>query len=66
MLGTGMPTLGPILAHAGGSTIPVLSCMSALAWRSLMVFDRNLAEPHVMRRYLAGEGWRERFSRATV
>jgi maleate isomerase len=64
MLGTGMPTLSPILAHANRSAVPVLSCMSALAWRSLVVFDRDLAEPAAMRRYLAGEGWRERFSRA--
>ena len=64
MLGTGMPTLGPILAHARGATIPILSCMSALAWRSLVVFDRDLAEPSAMRRYFAGEGWRDRFVRA--
>jgi maleate isomerase len=63
MLGTGMPTLGPILAHAGGSPIPLLSCMSALAWRSLVVFDPSLTEPDAMRRYFAGEGWRERFAR---
>jgi maleate isomerase len=64
MLGTGMPTLGPILARANSSTVPILSCMSALAWRSLVVFDGALAEPGAMRRYFAGEGWRERFVRA--
>jgi maleate cis-trans isomerase len=64
MLGTGMPTLGPILAHANDCTVPILSCMSALAWRSLVVFDRDLAEAAAMRRYFAGEGWRERFVRA--
>ncbi len=64
MLGTGMPTLGPILAHADSSTVPILSCMSALAWRSLVVFDPALGEPGAMRPYFAGEGWRERFARA--
>jgi len=66
MLGTGMPTLGPILAHSNGSGVPILSCMSALAWRSLAVFDRAIAETDALRRYLAGEGWRERFDRATA
>jgi maleate isomerase len=64
MLGTGMPTLGPILAYTNGSSVPILSCMSALAWRSLVVFDRDLAEPAAMRRYFAGDGWRDRFARA--
>jgi maleate cis-trans isomerase len=64
MLGTGMPTLGPILACAKNSAVPILSCMSALAWRSLVVFESDLAETGPMRRYFAGEGWRERFVRA--
>jgi hypothetical protein len=38
--------------------------MSALAWRSLVVFESDLAETGPMRRYFAGEGWRERFVRA--
>jgi len=61
MLGTGMPTLGPILAHAASSDVPVLSCMSALAWRSLAVFDPALREATAARRYLAGVGWRARY-----
>ncbi len=66
MLGTGMPTLGPILAHAANSSaVPSLSCMSALAWRSLAVFDREVAQADAARRYFAGDGWRERFSRTT-
>jgi len=42
----------------------VLSCMSALAWRTLAVFDPALREPAAARRYLAGEGWRHRFGEA--
>jgi maleate isomerase len=65
MLGTGMPALGPILDHVGSGTgVPIISCMSALAWRSLAVFDLGLAEESAMRRYFAGDGWRERFGRA--
>jgi maleate isomerase len=61
MLGTGMPTLGLILRHAASSSVPVLSCMSALAWRSLAVFDPVLREAAAARRYLAGAGWRGRY-----
>jgi maleate isomerase len=61
MLGTGMPTLGAILTHAASSSVPVLSCMSALAWRSLAVFDPALREAAAARRYLAGAGWRARY-----
>ncbi len=61
MLGTGMPTLGPILTNAVSSSVPVLSSMSALAWRSLAVFDPALREPAAARRYLAGAGWRGRY-----
>jgi maleate isomerase len=64
MLGTGMPTLGSILAGAATSGVPILSSMSALAWRSLMVFDQSLGESAAMRRYFAGEGWGDRYSRA--
>ena len=58
-----MPTLGSILNHANASPVPILSCMSALAWRSLVVFNRKLSEPGAMRHYFAGEGWRQRFDR---
>jgi maleate cis-trans isomerase len=61
MLGTGMPTLGPILAHAAVSELPVLSCMSALAWRTLAVFDPGLRNAAEARRYLSGHGWRQRY-----
>jgi maleate isomerase len=64
MLGTGMPTLGPILAYADAASVPIISCLSALAWRSLVVFDRDLGETAAMRRYFAGDGWCERFARA--
>jgi len=64
LLGTGMPTLGPILGAGAEAGVPILSSMSALAWRSLLAFDQGLAELSAMRRYFAGETWRERYSRA--
>jgi maleate cis-trans isomerase len=64
MLGTGMPTLGPIIGRGADFGVPVLSCMSALAWRTLSVFDPSYGEPDRVRAYFAGEGWRERYHRA--
>ena len=62
MLGTGMPTLGPILAKAPRPTIPVLSCMTALAWRSLAVFEPELRQATAARDYLAGVPRRSRYT----
>jgi maleate isomerase len=63
ILGTGMPSLGPILKYAGNeSFVPIISCTSALVWRCLMVFDPKLAEQTAMRHYFNGDNWRERFS----
>ena len=64
MLGTGMPTLGPILSRGEAPAVPVLSCMSALAWRSIAEFDPAMRQPEAARRYLAGAGWRARFDAA--
>ena len=64
MLGTGMPTLGPILAARGRA--PVSSCMSALAWRARSVFDPGLRQAAAARAYFAGAGWRERYRAFTA
>lgn len=64
MLGTGMPTLGPILSQPADAP-PTMSCMSALAWRSLAVFDAELRQPDAARNFLRGDGWRTRFAAAT-
>ena len=39
MLGTGMPTLQPILDHPRAGGAPVLSCMLATAWRAVLAID---------------------------
>jgi maleate isomerase len=41
MLGTGMPTLRPILDHPRLGGAPVMSCMLCLAWRSVIALDRQ-------------------------
>lgn len=61
MLGTGMPTLGPILdsnARAGVGEPLVLSCMLCLVWRCIQAIspaDANLP------RWLLGTDWRSTF-----
>jgi maleate isomerase len=41
MLGTGMPTLRPILDHPRLGRAPVMSCMLCLAWRAVIALDRQ-------------------------
>ncbi|MGE4338380.1 MAG: hypothetical protein AB7E55_20720 [Pigmentiphaga sp.] len=56
MLGTGMPTLGPILASAGKGGPPLISCMLALVWRCVQAIhpeDADLAS------WLEGKHWRD-------
>ncbi len=43
MLGTGMPTLGAIGLVAGWDGPPVLSCMLAMGWRSVVAIDEHWA-----------------------
>jgi maleate cis-trans isomerase len=59
MLGTGMPTLRPILDAPQVDGAPVLSCMTALAWRSVAALR---GAPPDLRRWLGGEGWRDRYA----
>ncbi|MBS0536664.1 MAG: hypothetical protein JSR72_21630 [Proteobacteria bacterium] len=66
LLGTGMPTLGPILSQAGSDGPFALSCMSALAWRSLAVFEPRLMEADGARGYLRGGGWRSRYEATQI
>lgn len=43
MLGTGMPTLGPILKANGPGRVPVLSCMLALGWKGVEAISPGFA-----------------------
>lgn len=55
MLGTGMPTLAPLLrANHSGHGVPVLSCMFCLAWKAV-----ELASPgeYSLQSWLRGEHW---------
>jgi maleate cis-trans isomerase len=57
MLGTGMPTLGPIAALADWSGPPVLSCMLALGWRCISALAPELAP---MKLWTAEPHWKAR------
>ncbi len=58
MLGTGMPTLGPILAGIDGRLKTALSCNLALAWAVVNAASDAAVDPG---EWLSGALWRERF-----
>ena len=62
MLGTGMPTLGPILERPEVDGAPVISCMTALGWRSVIALRGEPPAGAFLRRWIHGEGWRERYA----
>jgi maleate cis-trans isomerase len=62
MLGTGMPTLKPILDHPSVDGAPVISCMTALGWRSVAALRGTTPDGASLRRWIAGEGWRDRYA----
>jgi maleate cis-trans isomerase len=66
LLGTGMPTLGPIRDAAEIDGPPVLSSMLALAWRTIAALDRRVPEQVDLRRWIAGELWVDRFDRVVA
>jgi maleate isomerase len=58
MLGTGMPTLQPVLAsNLAQRRVPVLSCMLALAWKSVEVIDPG---KYPIQDWLSGKHWASR------
>lgn len=63
MLGTGMPTLKPILDRPAVDGAPVISCMTALGWRSVVALRKAVPDGAALRRWIGGEGWRERYAR---
>jgi len=65
LLGTGMPTLSAIATHAEQSDLPVLSCMSALGWRSVLAVAGTPPEFANLTPWLTGEAWRARLAERT-
>lgn len=62
MLGTGMPTLRPILGWTGAT--PVVSCMLALAWRSIAAIEGRAPDHARLEAFMRGDGWGVRLGSA--
>jgi maleate cis-trans isomerase len=62
MLGTGMPTLKPILDRPFHHGAPVTSCMHALAWRCIRAVANQPPDRDSFLDFVQGEGWRDRYA----
>jgi maleate isomerase len=62
LLGTGMPTLKPILDAPFHGGAPVTSCMHALAWRCIRAVGKQPPDRESFLAFVRGEGWRERYA----
>jgi len=61
LLGTGMPTLRPILERPFVGGAPVTSCMHALAWRSVAALEGRAPDAADLLAWVRGEGWGARY-----
>jgi maleate cis-trans isomerase len=57
MLGTGMPTLEPILKRPRVGGAPVMSCMLCLAWASIDAACKRAPGRAALLDFIAGESW---------
>jgi maleate isomerase len=57
MLGTGMPTLEPILHRPRVGGAPVMSCMLCLAWASIDAARKRTASREALLDFIAGKDW---------
>lgn len=60
MLGTGMPTLAPILHRPRVGGAPVMSCMLCLAWASINAACKRAASRLSLLDFIDGKEWGER------
>lgn len=58
MLGTGMPTLRPILDKPRAAGAPVLSCMLATAWRTMLALDGEAPGKDNLLPWIDAPAWR--------
>ena len=61
MLGTGMPTLRPILERPRIGDAPVMSCMLCLAWRTTLALEGGEPTPESLLAWIDAADWRPRF-----
>ncbi|WP_338664770.1 hypothetical protein VQH23_06255 [Pararoseomonas sp. SCSIO 73927] len=61
MLGTGLPSLGSILARPRIGQVPVLSCMLALAWRTSLILHGRDPDAASLLDWIGGGDWGPRY-----
>ncbi|KAA2235213.1 maleate cis-trans isomerase family protein [Salinarimonas soli] len=61
MLGTGMPTLRPILERPRLGRAPVMSCMLCLAWRTVLQVEGRSPTQESLLAWIEASDWRPRF-----
>ncbi|MEN9774880.1 MAG: hypothetical protein RL322_1950 [Pseudomonadota bacterium] len=61
MLGTGMPTLGPILQHPRVGDAPVFSCLLATVWDAVQRSSGAAHDAESLLAFIEGASWRHRF-----
>jgi maleate cis-trans isomerase len=66
MLGTGMPTLQPLLDCHNWNGPPVTSCMLSLAWRTVMHIDGTKPSKENMLAWSRGKEWQKRMLIHTI
>jgi len=70
MLGTGMPTFGPIARKpflgAGPGKTPVFSCMFALIWANIVALDKREPTAEDFHKWLNGRWWRDRMAQKPI
>jgi len=66
MLGTGMPTLQPILDCRGWVGPPVTSCMLSLAWRTVLSLNKEEPTAENMLSWCSGNDWQDRMGIHTI
>ena len=66
MLGTGMPTLGPIARSPYLGKTPVLSCMFALIWANIAALDGRKPAAEDLHKWLTGRWWRDRMEQQPI
>jgi len=66
MLGTGMPTLEPILERPQVGGAPVMSCMLCLGWASIDAVRGHQPDADALHAFIRGEGWGERLRARSV
>ena len=66
MLGTGMPTLEPILERPQVGGAPVMSCMLCLGWASIDAVRGDKPDAGALRAFIRGQGWGERLRARSV